>query len=974
MKQKILDFLSAVLPSTGIYVSAINNGDKISQKIFYSHEELSDFFIAISENSNVNCWFSPASYKKGWHEVFSNGTAKRRLRTKENVCSVKSLWLDVDVGDNKSYKTRKEASAAIASFVKSLGLPRPWVIGSGSKGLHLYFTFLEEIEKERWLVLAEQLKSACQQNGLFADPVRTADAASIMRSPYTWNSKGTPARVEILVVGKSESVAVYEQLLSKFPYRKIVTPVSLEKPLLVDNEFIQALANIDILGKYFTLDQSDTPKRNPYELINNCAQLREQAGAIEPVWRGMLATIRLCEDGVRVAHELSAKDSRYNFEDTQNKINYLETNGILPYTCNTFHSLRPELCENCAYRGILNSPMGIPRGTTISTLPTNEPDVSVVGNDVAEIQEPRTVETSNSLVNAAGCWVRVNQGDDGWKWKKIYPYPVYPLQRVRGRSVKGETSISYIFRKHSSSGYDDIQIAGSTIMGQNLNSTLGDFGFLLNEKERRLMAGLLIDILKATEASIGEVLSTDRLGWNDSYDSFLLGNKVYKTDGTVINIAVSGKAKVYSDSTCARGSLDVWKQIANVYSKKGLEWGQVVVASAFASPLMPIGSLEKAALLFVTGEKGVGKSTALLMASSVFGDPERLMFNKMDTFNSRIHKLGIISNIAATFDEMTDMSAKEASEFAYTLTQGRGKDRMGSGGEDLIMNTTYWSCLPVMSANDSIINALSQHGLDPTAQMSRVLEITATDINKFYTAEEVEANERLVRQLPHNFGVAGDKYIRYITANKETVIDMVAQIEKKFKAYAELNSSYRFWTYMCTRMLVGILIANRLELVSYDITNLFHYLVNIVKRARKEIDKYKWTPDSAIPQFISYTMPNRIVVAYAKRPKEMPDNENTGFLNDVNYVVKPPAPGRELSVRVELDTNNTIISIPAMKEWCKKAGIAYAEFLRLLENQYEIVSKRTRRDLGSQTVFRSGAPTECVIVKMPSNLFVDEQE
>ncbi len=115
---------------------------------------------------------------------------------------------------------------------------------------------------------------------------------------------------------------------------------------------------------------------------------------------------------------------------------------------------------------------------------------------------------------------------------------------------------------------------------------------------------------------------------------------------------------------------------------------------------------------------------------------------------------------------MTELHPKEASELAYTITQGRGNDKMGSGGEDMLVNTTYWSCIPVMSANDSILASLSQHGNDPTAQMSRVLEIKAVNINKICSKEEIEQNERLARQLLNNYGTAGDVYLRYITANK----------------------------------------------------------------------------------------------------------------------------------------------------------------------------------------------------------------
>lgn len=959
-------FFQAILPAEGTFITAYMLDGRLKQKVHNTQQGVIDFCES-NKTPTTDCWFAVASYKQGWHTVSTAKGDKIRLRTQDNAAFAKSLWLDIDVGDGKDYATREDAIRSLVEFIKELGLHRPWVIASGASGVHVYFALDNAISKEDWQYLADRLKVACVAKGFRVDPSRTADIASLLRCPLTWNMKkvahgGEAHQVHVIVEGKSASYDAVKQALEPFTH------------LLVKPNNAKA-------------QQDDYPLRDANDLIVGCEQVRLQDGASEPVWRGMLATIRHCENGREVAHALSSKDPRYNAGETDEKLDCLEDNNIPPYTCKTFGELRPEVCQRCIHNEMINSPMSLPRLRPIPTVQIDDA-TSPTGDGQGQMQEwskeaPQQeqtvyldfteIKTQNSKVIATGCWVRVKDAEGEWVWRNIYPYPVYPLQRIRGRTNKGETSISYILRKYRHNGYDDIQIAGSTLMGQNLNATLGDYGFLLTEKERKLMAGLLIDILKETEHTIGEVQTTDRLGWNDTYDTFLLGNKFYKTDGKVFEVAVAGKAKPFSDLTVPQGTLDTWKKIANVYNKEGLEWGQAVMSTAFASPLMPLGALEKSALLFITGDKGVGKSTALLLASSVYGNPERLMFNKMDTANSRFHKLGIYSNITASFDEMTDMSPKEASDFAYMLTQGRGKDRMGSGGEDMLLNTTYWSCLPVMSANDSMINALSQHSVDPTAQMSRVLEVKATDINKYYTAEEVRANEQLVRQLPTNFGTAGDAYIRYITTHKAEVLSLIHQTEALFKKYSKLNSNYRFWSYMCTRMIVGVILANKIGLLSYDVTKFFAYLLKVVAKAKAEVEKHQWTPENAIPTFLTANIPHRIVVTHERRPDGMMDNESRGALNDVNYVVQAPVHGRELTMRVELDTGNCIISRHAIKEWCKKAKMPVSEFMNLLEKQFVIVSNRARRDLGKQTVYRGGGGMECIIVNMPHHLFNAEE-
>ncbi len=64
---------------------------------------------------------------------------------------------------------------------------------------------------------------------------------------------------------------------------------------------------------------------------------------------------------------------------------------------------------------------------------------------------------------------------------------------------------------------------------------------------------------------------------------------------------------------------------------------------------------------------------------------------------------------------------------------------------------------------------------------------------------------------------------------------MIYNVEKMFKKHAGLNSTHRFWTFMCTRMIVGVMIANKLGLLSYNVAKLFAYLVKQVRAAKTDL-------------------------------------------------------------------------------------------------------------------------------------------
>lgn len=1042
--QELVSFLNAVLPTTGKYIVATK---KQNEGLKHHILETKDLVAQTAgkvfrDNQDVDCWFALASYKQGWHK--NPKTGKNNLRVQTNIQAIKSLWLDLDVGEGKDYADIKSALTDLLTFVAKLKLPKPYLVQSG-RGIHAYFPFTEEVSKRKWQPLADKFKTACFELGLRADPARTADGASIMRLPMTFNNKTNPAlQVKIISQGEIADIKDIEKALKPFATKRPKTATITEDNCLeidfskyelpkVPDTYPNLLESCKRLFPARLITDEFTPDADL--IIKGCEQIRNQKDAPEPVWKAMLSVIRLTKNGNEIAHELSKQDERYTYEETEAKLARLEAEETKPHTCGNFHSYREGICERCPFFGMLNSPIGMhkvkknerPRpaedaqnlsinsedkdkeeSSTLS--PTQHKDTVLNGeentekkiecqvsnklfsqvidlkikNEDKEItkEEPKEeTEESSDIpkyafkdvrVNGEGCFALVkNRGD--YEWERIYDYPIYPLQVIKGRDPKtGGVKYSYIFRKHNRKGYDDIQIDGSVLLGDGFNKVLGDYGFKLKNKERTAMGNFLIDLLRETEDIIGEVETTDRLGWNEAQTHFLLGNKLYKTDGKVFEMIVSGKAKPYSEITRPVGSLELWKRIANIYNKKGLEWGQLVVASAFASPLMPLGALEKAALLFITGEKGIGKSTALWLGASVYGNPDKMVFNKMDTYNSRIHKLGIYSNISAMFDEMTDMTPKEASDFAYTLTQGRGKDRMAQGGEGLLENTTFWSCLPVMSANDSILSALSQHSADASAQMSRVLEVKATDINNYYTKEELRENELLLRQMTQNYGLAGDVYIRYITSHKYEVIKLLSDVEDLVREKANLSSNYRFWSYMITRLIAGALIAKSLDLIDYDVGGLLDFLIGLTKKSVEVVNDYVVDRKTLLSSFLSSQIGNRLVVKSEKRPADLgDDNPELGEVNDVGYVVQKPPFGREITVRIELDTLTCYIQEDAIKDWCKERKMSVRDFWRAVGDNDAIKATRSTKDTGYGTVFRGSGSVKCKKFTLPRIYFYD---
>src|SRR6185369_11081888 len=140
--------------------------------------------------------------------------ARFKGRTADNARWFRSLWLDIDVGDDKDYKTLREATDAFTKFVNEVGLPAPTMVHSGY-GWHVYWPLVEDLHIDDWRPAAAGLKALALARGLRIDATATADAARILRPVGTHNYKQAQPK-EVRAIKISEAVA-FEVLKSLVP-------------------------------------------------------------------------------------------------------------------------------------------------------------------------------------------------------------------------------------------------------------------------------------------------------------------------------------------------------------------------------------------------------------------------------------------------------------------------------------------------------------------------------------------------------------------------------------------------------------------------------------------------------------------------------------------------------------------------------------------------------------------------------------
>jgi hypothetical protein len=193
-------FLTCVLPPEGYYCAVIYKTahpkpgiDKPWQKFFETIEQLADFILQ-QDKLGRTTYHACATYRdaKGiWNPRANRGEGKQEYRTQQNALMARSLWVDIDTRASNPkavYLDQQEAAEAVLAFCLRAGLPRPVFVDSGY-GLHCYWPLERPLAPDEWRRYANALKALCAREGLAIDPARTADIASILRTPGTTNRK-----------------------------------------------------------------------------------------------------------------------------------------------------------------------------------------------------------------------------------------------------------------------------------------------------------------------------------------------------------------------------------------------------------------------------------------------------------------------------------------------------------------------------------------------------------------------------------------------------------------------------------------------------------------------------------------------------------------------------------------------------------------------------------------------------------------
>lgn len=806
-------FLDAILPSAGIYcVTRIKNKKAIEQRFCKSKLEIAQLTAGLNEEP--------------WNVYVAVAAFNAEAREAVNARAIKCFFVDLDSKNGHPYASAADAGLALKQFVTKTKLPIPTIVASGG-GVHAYWAFTEEVPIARWLPYARAFKHFCFEHGLKIDAQVSADAARVMRLPGTLNyNTPSPSLASLVRLGAPTR---FEDLCALLP----APPADLTAATAFGtNELTRDIAHSSDLPPSEFATVLDKSTRG-----HGCAQIKwayeNQAAVPEPMWRAVLSIAWNCSDARTAIHDISQNHPEYSYHSTLAKAERLTQK---PHTCQWFRDNNPELCTGCPQK--ITSPIQL--GRTIKPTPTvieDGAEVYVVEHTVATVSgTQQSVAVSIPVFpfpyyrGERGGVYRDEESPDGEKNPvEIYAQDLYLTGRFYDSDDHGdgEGELLGVCLHLPNDGVRTFYAPATSLLNkEKLQSILLKHGVVAYGKQWDGIMAYFASSIRKLQKDASAYKTRNQMGWTPDELGFVVGEIEYTESGPKLAPPASSTRQM-APAFQPAGSLEEWKKVANFYSRKGMETHAFTLFCGFGSPLMPLlggFDVKGAVVNLVSNESGTGKTTAVMVKDSIFGNPFRLLGSADDTYLAKFQHIGMLNNISPSFDEMTNTKPDELSDFIYSVTRGRARHRMDSQANKLRNNNTTWSSIVVTTSNSVFSDAISSIKSTSGGEQARLLDLHVGAVPE---VSKQEADE-VFRKLSTNYGIAGPIFISYVLNNKQLVIDTLHKMQAKIDEELQLDKSDRFYSGLLACAFTGAYFARKLGLIDIDIGRVYRYMLHEV--------------------------------------------------------------------------------------------------------------------------------------------------
>ena len=382
-----------------------------------------------------------------------------------------------------------------------------------------------------------------------------------------------------------------------------------------------------------------------------------------------------------------------------------------------------------------------------------------------------TAFTDQPLELNAGDWEATDEGvfkRFGFSDVVACHHPIMPVERLVNIDT-GEEKLRLALRMGR--GWRNLIVSKTILANANKVTELAGSGIAVTSQNARAFIEYISDIENLNYDRIPEKKSIGRFGYiqGEGFSPFV--------DGLIFD----GDANFRSLFNTVRsyGSEDRWLEVAREVRNMSAT-ARIILASSFASVLLePLNCLPFFVHLWGV-DSGTGKTVALMVAASVWGDPAVGAYVK--TFDGTVvgqeKTAAFLNNLPLCLDELQlSKDSRGRSNFdVYRLAQGVGRTRGNrAGGVDL--TPTWRNC--ILTTGESPLTGQSAGA----GAVNRVIDIECKA-----TQAVIRDGMRISSTVKRNYGFAGRKFVAELY--KPGVLERVAdRYRELFRQLSEQDTT-----------------------------------------------------------------------------------------------------------------------------------------------------------------------------------------
>ena len=392
--------------------------------------------------------------------------------------------------------------------------------------------------------------------------------------------------------------------------------------------------------------------------------------------------------------------------------------------------------------------------------------------------------TGQKMELETGTWEandeRIIEGDD-----VACTHPIMPVERLVNVDT-GVEKLKIAFRR-GNEPWRSIIAEKSVLASRQKILQLADMGISVNSETAPFLVKYLSEAEDRNYDKIPQTKSIGRLGYipGEGFSPYV--------EGLVFDGDLAFRDLFNSVDQC--GDYKEWVAIAKECRQMSVT-AKIVLAASFASPLLEILNVLPF-YVHLWGGTGTGKTVALMLAASVWGNPALGKYIKThDATAVGLEKTAaFLNHLPLCLDELqlTRNGKGQVNHDVYKLSQGVGRTRGTKFGG--IERTPTWRNCILSTGETPMTNQNAGAGA-----VNRIIDIECK------TGENVITDgNRISNILKANYGWAGQEFITGIYANEE--------MQEKIKAmYSEisLSLSNKDTTEKQAMAAAAILVADRL--------------------------------------------------------------------------------------------------------------------------------------------------------------------